>query len=446
MDSLINFVSKLEDLTGIPPLATIPILFLIVFLLFAPFLAGDAFTTLQILWFIVLVSPIWMPIVLLYVLWKLWVKYVQVKELITTDYDVLEIRLPAEITQSPLAMETVINVMYHTGEPEDWKEAYVEGKLPLQFSLEIASIEGDVRFYIRTRKKRREILEAQIYSQYPSVEIVEVEDYAARFQYDEKTMKLFGMEMKLRMPDPYPIKTYVDWGLDKDPKDEFRVDPINSLLEFMGSIGKGEFCFVQFIITSHQKTGTDGEGNAVLQWQVDAEKEVDKILRRDPKTKGTAEKTAEGYAILPTLPEEERKKADAILRNTSKKPFDTGIRVIYMGYNDNYNSNLVSGIPTMFRTFESHTLNGFKPRFPTMFRSWNFADPLGWRAAEAKREVFQAYRWRSFIFPPYERRPLMVLSGEELATLYHFPTRSTATPTLHREPSRKGEAPSNLPR
>jgi hypothetical protein len=39
----------------------------------------------------------------------------------------------------------------------------------------------------------------------------------------------------------------------------------------------------------------------------------------------------------------------------------------------------------------------------------------------------------------------MVLSTEELATLYHFPGAIAATPSINRIPSKKSEAPANLP-
>ena len=49
---------------------------------------------------------------------------------------------------------------------------------------------------------------------------------------------LWGCEFKLLKPDAYPIKTYIDFGLDKDPKEEFKVDPISPVIELFGSIGE----------------------------------------------------------------------------------------------------------------------------------------------------------------------------------------------------------------
>ena len=141
---------------------------------------------------------------------------------------------------------------------------------------------------------------------------------------------------------------------------------------------------------------------------------------------------------------EERKVADAILRNISKKPFDTGIRLLYFAPKDDYRSQVTPGFPTMFRSVQSHSLNNFKPQFRTVF-NWKIQNPFGMRSAARKRDIAQAFRWRSYFLPPY-KRPHFVLSSEEIATIYHFPGRVAQTPTLQRELSRKAEAPSNLPR
>ena len=59
-----------------------------------------------------------------------------------------------------------------------------------------------------------------MYSQYPGVEIYEVDDYTKPFYYDPNKVSLWAAEFGLTEADPYPIKTYIDYGLDKDPKEE----------------------------------------------------------------------------------------------------------------------------------------------------------------------------------------------------------------------------------
>jgi hypothetical protein len=56
---------------------------------------------------------------------------------------------------------------------------------------------------------------------FPGIEVRQVEDYTKNTYYDPKTMKVYAAEFVLNKKEPYPIKTYVDYGLDKDPKEEF---------------------------------------------------------------------------------------------------------------------------------------------------------------------------------------------------------------------------------
>src|SRR6056297_2653276 len=44
-------------------------------------------------------------------------------------------------------------------------------------SLEIAGIEGEIRFFIHTPEKYRDLVEAAVYTAYPSAEVFEAKDY-----------------------------------------------------------------------------------------------------------------------------------------------------------------------------------------------------------------------------------------------------------------------------
>jgi hypothetical protein len=380
--------------------------------------------------------PVWLPIVLLSTWIPMWMRFVMIQRQLETEYVLLEVKLPTEITQTPQAMETVLNAMYHTGEPSNLYEKYWEGKSRPEFSLEIASFEGRVHFFIWCRRKTKNLVEANIYSQYPTVEVYEAPDYAQQVQFDPKTMNLFGVEQKLKKPDPYPIKTYPAFGLDKETREEFKSDPIATILEFMGSFGKGEYCWMQIVIRSHTaERKKSGSWFEKVDWQDEAKRETQKILdQMKPSQEGSMPRQAT---------EGENQAMKAIERNVEKKPFDTGIRVIYFADTEHFRSEKNAGLPTMFRNFESHTLNGFKPDIPVAF-DYAWKDPFKIRSTEAKKYLYDAYRWRSFFKPPY-RSHSFVLSCEELATLFHFPGRAVQVPSLERITSRRGEAPTNLP-
>ena len=53
-------------------------------------------------------SPIWLPVLLLIIGWKLWVRYIRALFWSKQKRILLELKLPKEITKSPLAMETFL--------------------------------------------------------------------------------------------------------------------------------------------------------------------------------------------------------------------------------------------------------------------------------------------------------------------------------------------------
>jgi hypothetical protein len=63
--------------------------------------------------------------------------------------------------------------------------------------------------------------------------------------------------------------------------------------------------------------------------------------------------------------------------------------------------------------------------------------------------MFESFCRRSYFWPPYTTQDFsqkhMVLNTEELATIYHFPGSAVRTPNLKRIPSKRADAPSNLP-
>jgi len=339
-------------------------------------------------------APLWLSILFFFAFKHLWMHYIETRAFMNVENVLLEIKLPEEITQSPLAMETVLNAFFHTGTPTHEWEKYVEGKLREQSSLEIVSMEGELHFYARMPAKIRPVVESQFYSQYPTIELHEAPDYMPRLPYDPKKQELFGVYQVLEKPDPYPIKTYIDWGLDKETDEEFKVDPMAAITEFFGSFGKGEFGLFQIIIRSHQaEKHKPGTWFKKEDWQEEAKREVEEII-------GNARGGAEG-TMFRMFTESEQKTIEALERNTSKKPFDTGIRMIYMADHEDFDGKKRNGLPTIMRSFQSHSLNNFKPKFPTMFK-YPWEDPFGWRVKAAKRELYEGYRWRSYFSPPYE--------------------------------------------
>ena len=97
---------------------------------------------------------------------------------------------------------------------------------------------------------------------------MEVDDYAQFIpgDYPNNTYDVFGAEMILTKPDPYPIKTYKYFT--DDIEKEF-MDPISNLLEVMSTMSTDEQMWMQLIL---EPVGDD--------WKKGGEKIVNKLISK----------------------------------------------------------------------------------------------------------------------------------------------------------------------
>ena len=419
----------------VPYVALVLLYFVIVWV---PFHLDEWF----LIWgFLLASAPFVLPVLFLLLLRNAWLEYKQQEDYWSTEYTTLEIRLPEDITQSPYAAELFFRVLYQTGEV-DTELHTLRGKTSPWFSLEIVSTEGAVRFYVWTRSRYKEIIKSQLYAHYPTVQVVEVPDYTLAFPLNLDTMDLWGVEQQLQKPDPYPIMTYVAWGLDKaSEKEEFKTDPLNSVLEFMGSMGPGEHLWSQIIIRGHTK----------CYWSEDEyhhELSITEWTRLETKKVGAEFVDKDGSPNYNKLAEGDKQALKAMQEKEFKQMFDVGIRTIYLAKKESKQGGRNAGIPTMFRSFEHGSsgrgLNGFKPIFYVGPFDWPWQDFMGIRKRWLKTKFYQGYVMRQYFYPPNKDFHI-ALNTEELASIWHFPGKVAHTPTLQRMPSRRAEAPSNLP-
>lgn len=388
-----------------------------------------------------------LPFLLGYVAWRLWLQYVQADYFGKTEFVLLEIKIPKAVMKTPQAMELALNALHQGWDGDNIFKIWWLGQARSWFSLELVSREGEIHFYIWTQKFHRNVVEAQFYAQYPDIEIHEVADYVHDIPYGlpGSNLKLWGAEFKLAKADAYPIKTYINYGLDKASSDEesdaWRTDPLTPVLEFLGTMKPGEHLWIQILVMA---TKDRKQAHGIWWWQREGWKEegralVEKLMQRDKKR--GAEDEVSGLVILSPG---ERKVVEDIERSLTKPGFDCGMRAIYLTTPELYNSNRVVGTLGIFKQFNANDANGFKTAWTTSHKyPWSFL----WKwisEAEMKAVIFRAYRLRSYFYPPYSAKP-MVLSSEELATIYHFPGSAAMTPTLGKIESKRGEPPANLP-
>lgn len=398
---------------------------------------------------ILLLAPLWLPFILIVVFWKVWLEYIRAKYINSQEHVLLEIRLPREIMRSPQAMETLLNNL-HIGIGETtFIDRYISGKVRPWYSLEMVSLGGEIHFYVWTRTFLRNVVETQIYGQYPMVEIYEAEDYAKKLRYDPDHYSVWGCDFTLTKKDAYPIKTYIDYGLDKDPKEEFKIDPMAGFFEYLGQIGPDEMIWFQIMIRVNKddlRENRKYKGGTLFtkttSWKEEAKEEIKEI--RDNATQKYTDDQGKERPGFPNMTPGETDTIKALERSISKLGFDVGMRGIYIAKSDKFNPTNIVALTASLKQLNSNTLNGIRPIRWFIEFSYPWQDIFGKKKERYRRMLIDAYRRRSFFHAPYKTQPF-VFNTEELATIFHFPGSVVQAPTLGRVQSTKGDAPHNLP-
>jgi hypothetical protein len=381
--------------------------------------------------------PILAAVFLAMFAWQVWIQYINRLFIQSMKWVLLEVRIPKEVFKSPLAMELVlINAFHQTGGTGTWYNRWWEGKVRQWFSLEIVSLEGNIFFFVRVPTSYRSLVESQIYSQYPQAEISEAADYTEQFPVYIKNgeFEMWGCEFRLTKPDPFPIRTYIDYGLDRATgtlEEQQKIDPITPMMEFLGSQKQGNFVWIQMNIRAatdrfHKKGTLFGK-----QSFTDEGRELINALKKKYGGEGSKMTMAEQNAI------------SSIDRALGKLAFDVGMRAIYIAKKGAFDPINITGMIGSFRQYSAPNSNGFAPSFKTAF-DYPWQDIGKSRSARLKKKLLRWYRGRAFFYAPVDHKPL-TLNSEELATIFHFPGRVLETPTFERVLSKKAEPPANLP-
>ncbi len=376
---------------------------------------------------------------------------------------ILEIVPPAEVPKPIRAMEAVLHGFWQIYSDPNWYEKWIEGEQGLSFALEIVGIDGVPHFLVRVPDKYRNLFEGYIYSQYGEAEIYEVEDYAKKVPKNipNERWDFLGCGYKLNNPDPYPIRTYKEFETEQEEDDE-KVDPMAGLMEGIAKLKKGEQVWIQIkakpTIDSGFESQAEEEKNQLLQRA--GKKSPDKTIFQmvieflttskitDPEKE---EDSPEGIAPEMRLSPGERRKLDGLERKIAKKYFKCHIHHVYIARKDVMFKPNFKMPMSYFNNFADNNSNAILPFGATITKPSQEWYDWFWfqerRRYLLKRKFIRNYIRRTPMFyPSILPKGRFFLNTEELATLFHLPSRIAAPPSvLKRVESKKAEAPWSLP-
>ncbi|PJE64404.1 MAG: hypothetical protein COU90_03075 [Candidatus Ryanbacteria bacterium CG10_big_fil_rev_8_21_14_0_10_43_42] len=393
---------------------------------------------------------IWLPVLSFLVLVVTWLDYKRTIFIADVEYVFLEVRVPREIRRGPKAMEQLFTSIYsilNSTVPSHIIDGLLYGEIALTMSFEIVSIGGEVHFFIKTPKKFKNILEANLFGCYADLEIAVVPDYTERMpstyaDLAENNYELWGSELVLMTDDVYPIRTYVEF----ESMDEYaQLDPIATLVEMLSKLQVEEELWIQFIIVP-----------AGMEWRAKGQKVVEGLRTQSSKT------TIIGGESTVSMVDRTPGQTDiikAIERNISKPGYYTVIRYVYIAPKSIYNKDLArTGIPSAFNQYQAQTLNAFRHDFSvrtqTIWHKHPYFFPT-WRLLQRRKSIYDSFIKRSFPEAPFFKQlftgqtlsaDIPIFNTEELATLYHYPTDIVLTaPSMKRVESKKVGPPAGLP-
>jgi hypothetical protein len=357
---------------------------------------------------------VWVPIVLVlaFLTWRNYRRSDEEADDIESDLLVLEI--PKTNDKSELAAEQLFASLH--GILRDKEELKINKGYQEHLSLEVASVDGQIRFYAWVPRTLRSFVEGQIYSQYPSVQIrLADEDYVAN---EVKHSVVYTSEIVLTDDEVLPIKTFQN----------FEVDPLAGITGALAKLeSTGEEIWIQILARPiedswHKSSerwinSTRGKGsplfggNGGMAWLV----RLLEALWKPPEPGKSSETVKE-------LSDRDKTRISEAEKKANKLGYQVKIRIAYLGENTANAHLRMQAIVGTFKQFNSTNLNGFKVA-----------------NASFKTDDIARYRSREFADKGF------ILNIEELASVFHLPHTNVETPNVIWASSKNAEPPSKLP-
>ena len=361
---------------------------------------------------------VWIPIVLVlaYLTYK---NYKQADAIKEYESVLLVLEIPKANDKSELAAEQLFASLH--GILRDKAELKYSGGVQEHLSFEIASVDGQIRFYTWVPKTLQSFVEGQIYSQYPTVQIHAAdEDYVA---HERRHSVVYTSEITLTGSEFLPIKTF----------QSFEVDPLAGITGTLAKLeSTGEELWVQVLarpIADDWHRSTDkwidrvrGNGNPLdffgggggfdLKWLGG----FFEALWKPP------EAGAGGGGGVSDLSERDKTRISEAEKKATKLGYQVKIRLAYLGESQNNAKLRMQAIVGTFKQYNSTNLNGFR------MTNTSF-----------KKEDLAMYRMRNFSDKGF------ILNIEELASVFHLTHTNVETPNIVWASNKTAEPPAKLP-
>ncbi len=358
---------------------------------------------------------VWLPIVglLLFLTWR---NYRRAEVVSAQESVLLMLEIPRTNDKSEFAAEQMFASLHGILRNKD--ELRSNYGIQEHLSFEIASVNGQIRFYVWVPKTLQSFVESQIYSQYPTVQIFTADaDYV---DHERDHTVVCTSEMDLIDSEFLPLKTFQN----------FEVDPLAGITGTLAKLeSTGEELWVQVLARPipddwHKATsswingvrngnpfGFLSGGGMSLTWFGD----LLAALWQPPEGGVGESKPKE-------LSERDKTRIAEAEKKATKLGYQTKIRFAYLGESETNAKLQLQALVGTYKQYNSTNLNGFKQ------------GKLSFLKEDLARYRARLFDDRGFI-----------LNIEEIASVWHLPHTNVETPNIVWATSKTAEPPSKLP-
>lgn len=284
--------------------------------------------------------------------------------------------------------------------PTSFIDRFMYGPPSIVFEI-VALPHGGIFFYAGTNRKYIDHLEKQIYAHYPEAEVTIAPQYTIFSLHDTVRIAYLTLSRKHYLP----IATYKD----------LEVDPMQALTGALAKIQSTDAALVQYVLQPASRTQAHRAATAARRTILGKQKDI----------------SSSSFSLTPQAakdPAEHRltsrmeRRVELVENKMSEQQFSVTIRV-GVAVRDNHDAERVfTGLCASFGQYSFPDLNQLRVVVP--------------------RNQTKAIEHMMFRIP--DARNASILSTTEIASLYHFPLPTTATPTIAWRGAKTAAAPGGL--
>ena len=286
---------------------------------------------------------------------------------------------------------------------------FIYGEPYVSLEMAVHHIGEEIFFYIAVPRTYEQIFEKQVHGFFPNAEVEKTRDYNI---FNPEGVSI-GAYVKLSANPILPFKTYQN----------LQANPLSAIATSLSKLEKeGEGAAIQILMRPSHRNDLKKLAQKTAKEMQSGFSFKDALSRANKSPKKPKEGEQQQTRVVTPFEEEIIK---GLQSKATKPTFDANVRIVVSAGNEMRAKQLLGDIEGSLAQFTANEMNGLKT--------------ANMSSGALKKLLF------NFSFRIFDNSQSILLSSEEITSLYHFPLASTLAPRIKFLRSKPAEPPSNLP-